>query len=151
MKRICPRAIDKKTIEYYQENYKTLNYGGERAIEFFPILRKIAHYDLRNLFTENELKFFVDIYSDHVLNSLDTHRESLLAYINYSVDIDRADEKWEINKEGLIEIVEKFNDFQAFFLVEWAVTFWRGQKKEGLEEYVEKMHWTKWCKEEKTK
>ena len=140
VKRIAPRIIDDRTLSYYEENYRSLNAGGEKALKFYPTIRRIALFEIKEQFTDPEFKYMLEMMNGHVLSDLDARNEVMIAEIEYSNTLDNLAQKWKIEIDKLAEKVKKLNHLQVFFLSEWLCTFWdMPDKKFSMEKWIKEL------------
>ena len=140
VKRIAPRIIDDRALNYFEENYRSLNSGGEKALKFYPTIRRIALAEIRTLFSDQEFKYMLEMMNGHVLSDLDARNEVLIAEIEYSDTLDNLSQKWKVDIEQLTEKVKNLNQFQVFFLSEWLCTYWdMPYKKFSLERWIKEL------------
>lgn len=140
---ISPRLENPMTIEYYRQNYKSLNAGAEMALAYYPELRKEAMHQMKGMFEANEVKLMLDLMNGTMLNPVWLHNKAIIFEIQDGIRLDGVDQKCEVDGQKLIKKLEGLNLFQCWFLTEWLFCFWYSnpniagiKSAEELEKYI---------------
>ena len=133
--------------EYYENLFRTRNYGAERAAEIYPILRENALSSIKGVFTFAEIELLMKIL-DSSIDRFEFSKEILIQKIEEIMKVHTSLTREE--KEMVRPIVEKIgklNFYEAVVLSEWLCTFqsfsetYKGQKKKkiSLKNYAERL------------
>jgi hypothetical protein len=119
MKKIGPLITDEAYNEL-QEVYKSVNFGATRAVETWPILRKVVLEAMYGLFEDDEI--------DHLVNL----RRGLKYEPYYAV----LPQSWEMllkqrPKDQLLNVkIKALENSQLLFLTDWIDCYLRVEKKD---------------------
>ncbi|MTI67511.1 MAG: hypothetical protein FH753_13075 [Firmicutes bacterium] len=80
---------------------------------------------LSNLFTFDEARFIIDILEEAIPRIDMTIKEFLLEQIDINTHSHKADKKWCIDKENILDKINKANEDQCEEITEMAYEFWR--------------------------
>ena len=138
MKKITPRIVD-QTVEFLQTNFKNLNAGSEYLLDAIPAIDRVyAGYQLKGVFSENELKLFIDVMNN---TALTPHHagQHLRAGVEDGIALDHLDSIWEIDKNDLISKLGDMSVPEIFFLEIWIQGFWVQSDEVKLEDYIQEL------------
>lgn len=141
MKKQLSFQLRKKIADYYEKNYGNKNKGSVRAAESFPYLREQVLESLKGRFLREELVGLIDRSNGMLFEPTLAVRPEVLQYgVADYCNLEQGDQRQGFKKELLLEKLEKLSPPEAFFLAEWADTFWIQKEKErDLEEYIQRL------------
>ena len=133
--------------EYYENLFRTRNYGAERAAEIYPVLREEALNSLKGVLTFEEIELLMKILN----SSIDRFELSKEIFIQkfkemMKVHTSLTPEDKEMARL-IVEKIGKMNFYEAVVLSEWLCTYqsysetYKGQKKHkiNLIKYAERL------------
>ena len=130
MKAIAPKIQD-ATADFYPTSFKNLNAGVTYTLESFPGMYRKTLFKMKGLFSENELKFIVDIFKATMLTP-GLAGEHLAGNVQDSIELEFIDKKWDVEKEEILQKISKLRLFERSCLEIWAKSFWynAGERKD---------------------
>jgi hypothetical protein len=136
-KKISPRVED-QTRDYLSKHFSTINAGAEYVLDGFPMLYNRALHEIKGRFTEEELSFLVEAFKDTKLGA-QLAGQQLRVYCDDAMTFRKLDEKWHLERDGLLQKIREMPSFQTACLEIWARTYWfrkwnKGEK--AMREYV---------------
>ena len=136
MKKITPRIAD-NTISFLTNNFKNLNAGSEYLLDSVPAVSRVyVGYQLKGVFSADELKLMVDVMNSTMLNP-QLAGQHLKSNVEDGISLDHLDAKWEINGNDLISKLSDMSVPEVFFLEIWIQGFWIQSNEIELEDYIQ--------------
>lgn len=130
-----PRT-DEATVKFYKQLFGSTNAGAEFVVNAFHGWYRRTLHDLKGVFTADELMLMIDRHNG-VMLSPDYAGQSLALGVRDSIELDRTDQKWNVDKDEFLAKIEALSLFTRACLEVWAVGFWEQKDgKKTLEEYV---------------
>ena len=130
MPKKCSPLISDQAIEFYTGTFDNLNAGVTYALEaFLPLYRRTLH-EIRGKFTEGELSLLIDV-SNGLCLTPGIAGQHTITQVADGCDLDKLDEKWEIDKKTFVEKLESLPIFSLACLEVWATGFWCSKNSQG--------------------
>ena len=138
MKKITPRIAD-NTVGFLTDNFKNLNSASEYLLDAIPsIARVYVGYQLKGIFSAEELKLMVDVMNSTMLSPL-LAGQHLKVNVEDGIALDRLDAKWEIDGNKLIAKLNDMSVPEIFFLEIWIQGFCIQSNEIELEDYIQSL------------
>lgn len=134
-------------MEYFEDTFRTRNYGAERAAEIYPVLREEALSSLQGLFSFEELDLLAKLM-ESAIDRFEISKEIFIQKIKETLKIRTSFKPKEKEKIGVIvHKIEMLSFYQAVILSEWLCSYhslsetYKGQKKRKMSfrKYAEKL------------
>lgn len=114
-------------------------YSLSRIVEDYLTLRKQAMREIKNVFSEKELKYMFDMlngvfYTSGPINPV----QALEISIRESNEYDELGSKWEVSPEGLVRKIREIGNFNCHILTCEIKAAWKEHKAGAIEKFVEK-------------
>jgi hypothetical protein len=133
--------------EYYENRFRTRNYGAERAAEIYPILREEALNSLKGVFTLEEIELLIKILKssiDRFEFSKEIFIQKIQEIMKLHTSLDEEEKKMALR---IVEKIDKMIFFVAVIFSEWLCTYqsysetYKGQKKNKIsfKEYAKRL------------
>jgi hypothetical protein len=139
MKKTAPRIAD-KTFDFLTTVFPTVNAGLEYLADAFPGLYGRTIRDTLPKFDRAELMLIIDVFNGTMLTS-GLAGQHLALNVADGIDLDKLDEKWELDRAGIMDKLAALSPFESCCLELWANGFWYAgadhSEKPGIEVYVE--------------
>lgn len=143
--RISVRLTIPAVSEYYNDTFRTRNFGAERAAEIYPIFRVEGLNSLKGIFTFDELELLSKIM-ESAADRFELSKEIFIQKINRVIGILislKPGEKGMV--PGIIQKIEKLNFYEAVILSEWLCSYhsfsetYKGKKnqKKSFKDYAQ--------------
>ena len=143
-KQLGPR-IGPQTEKWLEETFSARHPGAEYVLEMMPALYSRTLADLKGRFAQGELSLMIDVFNGTMLTSHIAGQHLTINCVD-GMELDKLDEKWEVEKEKFIEKLKELTIFEAACLEIWANGFWYGGWHSGgtyetgeFEKYIEKL------------
>lgn len=138
MKKTAPRISD-KTHSFLPSVFSSVNSGLEYIADAFPALYRRTLPVALAKFKGQELMLILDVFNATMLTA-GIAGQHLGISVADGIDLDRLDEKWEIEREEIVGKIEVLTPFEAACVEIWATGFWYAAAKPvdniGIEEYI---------------
>ena len=138
MKKIGPRVTE-QTETFLKSNFRSLSAGAEYITNAAPsVMKKFIGQDIKTRFLREELLLMVDVMNGTMLTA-GIAGQHLPLNVADGIQLDRLDEKWEVDGPALEEKLKTLSTPDLFFLEVWIQGFWEQLGTEDeipLEEYV---------------
>jgi hypothetical protein len=145
--RISVRLTIPAVSEYYNDTFRTRNFGAERAAEIYPIFRVEGLNSLKGIFTFDELELLSKIM-ESAADRFELSKEIFIQKINRVIGILTSLKPGEKGMvPGIIQKIEKLNFYEAVILSEWLCSYhsfsetYKGKKnqKKNFKDYAQKL------------
>ena len=136
----APR-IGEQSAEFYKGLFQSLNWGLEYTLDAFPALYRRTLHDMRGVFSRGELSLMIDVFNATALMP-GLAGQHLDAQVADGIELDRLDEKWEIDGTALNNKIAALPIFARACLEIWANGFWYREKTEeplDLEAWIKQL------------
>lgn len=128
----CP--ISEENAELFAKMFGSLNAAGSYIMAaWLPLMHRTLH-DLKGVFTADELMLMIDRHNG-VMLSPDYAGQSLALGARDSIELDRTDKKWNVDKDEFLAKIEALSVFTRACLEVWAVAFWEDGST-AAEDYI---------------
>lgn len=101
---------------------------------FLPLYQRSLH-EIRGLFSAGELSLMIDCHNGTILTS-SLAGQQLPITVRDSIELDRMDDKWEVDKADLLRKIDELPIFSRACLEVWASAFWEIEESPDLDGYV---------------
>ena len=125
-------------LEYFEDTFRTRNYGAERATEIYPVLREEALNSLKRAFTFYELGLLSKIM-ESAIDRFEVSKEIFIQKIKETMKIRTSlTAKEKGNILGIVHKIEMLNFYQVVVLSEWLCSYhsfseaYKSQKKRKM-------------------
>lgn len=130
-----------KSIFYSLSDFNDTVYGEFKPlwVEMFQPAYNWTLKEIRGIFSMGELGLMLDVMNGVWLlpGLIGQH---LLADVADGIALDGMDEKWEIQKDGIINKLQGLTFFQMCVLELWCKRFWTSNAKDGkLQDYTQEL------------
>ena len=129
--------ISDQLADRLAETYGNRNRGAQCAVESWIMLRINTIYELKSLFTKDELYKMLVPASENVIDSkMALSNEMFAQYVKSKF---REYPEDDIGTEILLKKIRGLTAAQVYFLLDWLNCFWLIHDTEKVEEYVKKL------------
>jgi len=130
MPKKCSPLISDQAIEFYSVQFDNLNAGVTYTLESYRDLYRRTLHEMRGKFVEGELMLMIDVCNGLMLTP-GLAGQHIIADVSDGCDLDKLDQKLEIDKKTMIEKLESLPIFSLACLEVWACGFWRSKNSKG--------------------
>ncbi|MGV8167511.1 MAG: helix-turn-helix domain-containing protein [Alkaliphilus sp.] len=114
-----------KVLNFPSEHQATdLKFRIDRMIDELFYLYQHGKNESKGLFTENEAMLIVDVFNATIISTSINPKDILLVTIKDSCAFFQLDEKWNVNKEKLIDTINNMNTLQAYATIKQTQKYW---------------------------
>lgn len=112
----------------------------EQGMVMFSDLIRRTRYNLKDIFTIEEMYFFIDVFNASIYYSSMSAKKYILMEISDVIHLDRLDVRWKVDGEKLISKVENLTEFESFVVITTIYKFWNNSSeyKDCLEKLFDK-------------
>lgn len=127
-------TISEEHAELFSGMFGSLNAAGSYIMAaWLPLMHRTLH-DLKGVFTADELMLMIDRHNG-VMLSPDYAGQSLALGVRDSIELDRTDQKWNVDKDRMLNKIDALPVFTRACLEVWAVAFWEDGST-AAEDYI---------------
>lgn len=109
--------------------------GATRAVEAYLAIRNLTMPRLVGRFTQNELKYLVDIQNGTIFQAgIAASARTWIAEVEDSDTFDYMGKKWGVNVPTLIEKIKQMASAEIFFMREEIDRFWNADGKQEMKD-----------------
>jgi hypothetical protein len=122
-------------ITFYETYFDNIQEGKRCILEAFPVLFNQTVKSLQGVFTKAELFLMLDVMNGTMLTA-GLAGQHLPANCIDGMNLNGFDEKWEVDKQGLIDKLKRLSLWETAIMEIWATGFWKSKSYEqsGSEE-----------------
>lgn len=130
--------INEEQERWLKDYFRTKSAGAEFILPWAVDTFYRAIVNIKNMFTEAELKTIVDAHKDIRLMPEHSRLKYLLLRISDACDLNNVHLRYGANKAGLETKLKNLDDMQATALMVWASAFWvsRNCSADSLDDYI---------------
>ena len=135
--KITTIRIEKKIAENIKKTFGVIEKGAHAMFTGWFAIQKRMMYELKEKFSKKELQLLIELQNSHILSPDACSPDMLSALVQDGCTYDGLDEKWKVNKDTLIEKVQKLSFSQSLILQTYLNNFWYGSKEEkNMDDYL---------------
>ena len=131
-------TIDKKIKSLIDTMWDKPNTGATYLLDSWPALYNLTLKELKGRFSKGELMLFIDVMNGTMLRP-GLAGQHLHSNVVDGVDLDKLDEKWEIDNLSLMEKMNNCTYFQFACIELWCQAFWHRCDDLDIDEYVTRL------------
>jgi len=135
MKKINARIND-NTEEFLNTFFKTKSSGAEYILDAMPGFYKRALHDIKDLFSDNELKAMIDTFNGTMLTPNLAGQHLHFGLVD-SIELDGLDKKWDLDTESFLDKTRSLKPFESAMLEIWISGYWNNAG--DIDEYIKTM------------
>ena len=126
---IGPR-ISPEAAKFYETSFENKNQGATCALSLFPNAYTRTLVELRGVFTQGELNFFIDIMNGTIAlmagqaSGLFGQHLPLSASDSFDLYPGMYEDKWGVKKDLVMAKLEGLTVFQLMAIELWSALFW---------------------------
>ncbi len=117
--------IDADLEKFLKKTYIDADTGINYSLHMFPSVYKETLSEIKSVFKLEELYLIIDIFNGFHLTAK-TAGQHIINECRDKLSFDGLDSKWKVNKDKLLEKIDKITAFQVICLEIWASSYWYG-------------------------